>query len=201
MSRQFVHTDQASRAAGDAQIRPALNGLAWVFARFGNMVFGGGTPTVMVLEREIVDRRQWLDRRWTHLVFAISRLTPGTNLLAFCTGVGWMTRRWAGALVALAAASVPCSVVAIALTVFYGSWARHAGARFAFQGALASAVAIVVATCWTLIRPHWQSHRRVFVLLVFVGAFVLSSVWDLSPLWVLGLSAMVGAVWPEREAT
>ena len=60
-------------------------------------------------------------------------------------------------------------------------------------------MAIVVATCWTLIRPHWRPPHRVFVVLVFTGAFALSSLWDLSPLWVLGLSAIVGAIWPERE--
>jgi chromate transporter len=34
-------------------------------------------------------------------------LTPGTNLLAFCTGIGWLLRGLSGALIALLAASVP----------------------------------------------------------------------------------------------
>ncbi len=42
---------------------PSLGRLAWVFARFGNTVFGGGSATMAVLERQIVDRHQWLDRR------------------------------------------------------------------------------------------------------------------------------------------
>jgi chromate transporter len=179
--------------------RPTLGQLAWVFARFGNTVFGGGTPTVMVLEREIVDHRQWLERRWTHLVFALSRLTPGTNLLAFCTGVGWLTRGWIGGLVALAAASLPGSVAAVLLTMFYRSWEGHEFARRALEGALASAVAIVLATCWTLIRPYWQSHHRVFAAVVFAGAFTLGTVQSLSPLWAIGGGALVGALWPERE--
>ena len=65
-------------------------------------------------------------------------------------------------------------------------------------GALAAAVAIIVATCWTLVRPHWQSDQRVFVGVVFAGAFVVASVWEVSPLWVLGASALFGCLWPER---
>jgi chromate transporter len=168
--------------------------------RFGNTVFGGGTPTVAVLERQIVDRHQWLDRQRAHLVFAVSRLTPGTNLLAFCTGVGWLTRGFVGAILALIAASVPCSLLAVALTVFYRSWTRDPVARLALQGAVASAVAIVVATCWTLVRPHWRAHHRVFVAALFGGAFLTASLSAVSPLWILALSAVVGAMWPEQSA-
>jgi len=156
-------------------------------------------PTVVALERAIVDERQWLDRRWTHLVFVLARLTPGTNVLAFCAGVGWVLRGWAGALLALAAASVPCSIVMVVLTVLYQSWSANAVARRVLEGALAGAVAIIAATCWTLIRPDWRSPHRVFVVIVFAGAFALSSIWGLSPLSILGLAGLVGAVWPERE--
>jgi hypothetical protein len=38
-----------------------------------------------------------------NLAYALSRLTPGTNLLAFCTAVGWLILRLPGALLALAA--------------------------------------------------------------------------------------------------
>jgi chromate transporter len=178
---------------------PPLGPMAWVFARFGNTVYGGGSPTIAVLEREITDRRGWLDRGHTQLAYAVSRLTPGTNLLAFCTGAGWLMRRGPGALVALAAASIPCSMVAVALTLFYQAWANHAVARFALRGALASAVAIMVATCWTLVRPHWRHASRFRVALLFVAAFTLATVWGQSPIRVLALSAVVGALWPERE--
>jgi chromate transport protein ChrA len=67
MSTHVVPSESPD-AIHDTHPRPALGRLAWVFARFGNTVFGGGTPTVMVLEREIVDHHQWLDRRWMHLI-------------------------------------------------------------------------------------------------------------------------------------
>ncbi len=35
------------------------------------------------------------------LCFALGRLTPGTNLLAFSTGVGWLLRGMAGAVASL----------------------------------------------------------------------------------------------------
>jgi len=178
--------------------RPSVGSIARVFARLGSTVFGGGTATIAILEEEIVERQHWLDRRETHLAFAVSRLTPGTNMLAFCAGVGWLMRRSVGAVVALVSVSVPCSVLAAALTAFYASWTQHALAQFALRGALASAVAIMVSSCWTLVRPLLRSPYRGRVVLLFIGAFALA-IRGVAPLRVLALSAVLGALWTEPE--
>jgi chromate transporter len=178
---------------------PRLDSVAWVFASFGNTVFGGGTATMLVLEGQIVDRFRWLDRRHSQLAFALSRVTPGTNVLAFCSGVGWVIRRGAGAVVALAAASIPCSALAVVLTAFYTSWAQHVLAGFAIRGALASAIAIMAVTCWTMLRPHLHGAHRFRVIVLFVGALVLAAVGGISPLRVLAVSGAIGAIWTESE--
>lgn len=192
-SAQFQAPD-----AGTLSRRPSVGAIAWVFARIGNTVFGGGSATIAILEQEIVERQHWLDRRETQLAFAVSRLTPGTNLLAFCAGVGWLMRRSVGAVVAVVSGSAPCSVLAAAVTAFYASWTQHALAQLALRGALASAVAIMVCSSWTIVRPFLRSPFRGRVVLLFIGAFTLA-MWGVSPLRVLALSAVVGAVWAESE--
>ena len=67
---------------------PRLRSLACVFARFGNFTFGGGSATIATLQSEVVEQRRWLEHDPFHLCYAISRLTPGTNLLAFCVAAG-----------------------------------------------------------------------------------------------------------------
>src|SRR5215204_3082746 len=104
---------------------PPLGGLAAIFAWFGNSTFGGGTATIVELEHQLIDRRQWLSRDESHIAYAISRLTPGTNVLAYCVAVGWRMRRLPGAVVALGAASLPNALLAIGLTRFFRSWVDH----------------------------------------------------------------------------
>ena len=85
-----------------------LKRIAVAFVRYANLTFGGASATIAVLHREIVARRGWIDQDQFNLLVALSRLTPGTNLMAFCAGIGWMLRRCGGAVVALLAASVSC---------------------------------------------------------------------------------------------
>src|SRR5436853_6495298 len=98
---------------------PALIELRRVFIRIGSFTFGGGTSTAAALERELVNRRRWIDQSQFRLAYALSRLTPGTTVLATCTALGWILRGWRGLIIALAAASVPCSIIVVLFTNLY----------------------------------------------------------------------------------
>jgi len=178
---------------------PPLRSLAAVFARHGNMTFGGGSATIATLHRQIVAKRNWVTQQQFDLSYALSRLTPGTNLLAFSTAIGWLVRRWSGAMVVLLASSVPCATLAVLLTVTYQSLARHALTLIALRGALAAAVGIVAATAWTLIRPHIKEASKLRISAFAIGPFVLAVAFHLSPIRILLLAALVGAVLPQRS--
>lgn len=185
----------ASEPAREARPRPTLRAIAGVFARYANMTFGGGSATIAVLHDQIVERRAWITPAEFHLSYALSRLTPGTNLLAFCTAAGWTARRWLGAIVALIAASVPCSVLAVVVTVFYEELRGNALVHAALAGALAAAVAIMGSTAWVFAEPHvkaapWKAAA------VVPGAAALSLGVRLSPVQILLLAAIAGLLWP-----
>jgi chromate transport protein ChrA len=42
--------------------RASFKVLSWIFLRHGNLTFGGGTATIAVLDREIIDQRKLLHR-------------------------------------------------------------------------------------------------------------------------------------------
>src|SRR5882762_8698685 len=152
---------------------PRLLQLADVFCRYANFTLGGGSATVAVLHRELLDKRRWLSPDNFNLCFALARLTPGTNLLAFCAGVGWLLRGTAGAIIALLAASIPCAIIVVAGTALFSHWQDNHWAQAAIHGAVAAAVAITVKTCWTIAHPHFNSGARVRVILIAVTAFLL----------------------------
>ena len=192
MAENPQHGSHGSRAA------PTLAVIAGVFARYANTTFGGGSATIAVLKEQVVRRRGWIDEAEFELSYALSRLTPGTNLLAFCTAAGWTARRWRGALVALIAASIPCSVLAVVMTVFYEQLHASAAFQAALRGALASAVAIMVATAWVFAEPHVKAAPRKAIAVV-PCAMALSLGGHLSPIEILLLAAAAGIAWPVRQ--
>jgi chromate transporter len=179
----------------DGRPPPSLAILAAVFARYANLTWGGGSATIAVLHTQIVAKRRWFSELQFDLAFALSRLTPGTNLLAFCTGAGWLTRRWLGALVALVASSLPCALLAVLVTHFYEAWQHEPIVLAAMGGALAAAVGVLVYTAWHLARAHVKAEPLRAVLVVG-GAIALTRLFGWSPARVQLLAALVGVAWP-----
>lgn len=180
--------------------RRTLSEIADVFIRYANLTLGGGSATTAVIHREIVERRKWVTDDQFILSFALARLTPGTNLLAFCVGIGWILRKFSGALVALLAASIPCSLLILVITMLFVRLEDYPMAQAAMQGAVAVAVAITVKTCWTIAHPHYKPGARVRVILIAGTAFVLHVGLGVSAIHVLLGAAVVGLLLPEVPA-
>lgn len=186
--------DDGHQAAGDL---PPLMRITDVFVRYANFTLGGGSATTAVIHGEIVGKRRWVSEQQFALSFALGRLTPGTNLLAFCVGIGWILRRWPGAIVALLAASIPCTIFVVIITVLFARWQENAFAQAAIRGAIAAAVAITVKTVWTIAHPHFKAGSRMRVVLIGVSAFGLHALAGISPIDVLLLAAVIGFFLPE----
>jgi chromate transporter len=177
-----------------------LTDIASVFIRYANLTLGGGSATTAVIHGEIVSKRHWLSKEQFALSFALGRLTPGTNLLAFCVGIGWLLRRWSGAIVALLASSIPCTLIVILITVLFSKWQENPYAQAAIKGAVAAAVAITVKTVWTIAHPYFKVGNRLRVVLIGTAAFLLNVLMSVSPIEVLLLAAVVGFFLSERRS-
>jgi chromate transporter len=178
---------------------PSLRELASVFFRLGGLTFGGGSSTIVVLERFLVEDEKWMNRARFRLAYGLSRLTPGTNILAACTALGWMLRGWPGMAVALLMASVPGAIVTVALTGTYDSLVAHPLGAAAFRGAIAAAIGIMCASVYAILKPYLNRGRLRWTLLLALGAAVLSYL-GVSPVRVLAIAAMAGALGPKESS-
>ncbi len=167
--------------------------------KVGNTVFGGGDPTLAALHSEIVTNRKWISRERYSTVFALARITPGTNLLAFCAGISWELLGWAGAIASLLAMTAPAALVILLLTREYDI-VKSNGAAMAMIGALmAAAVGMMAAAGWQLARPYMDRKRGLYAAALVTGAMVLSLGFSVSPVQILALGGAAGYIWQIPE--
>jgi chromate transporter len=168
--------------------------------RVANLTFGGGDPTMAALYRELVVSRGWLESERYGLIYSLARATPGTNILAFCAGVGWQLDRWRGALAAVLSSSIPCAAMVVWFTYVYSVLQSNPHAMAAIGGMLAAAVGMMGSAAFQLFRPRWKPGGRLRAVTVMAGGFALSYGLGLPPIQVLGLGALAGLAWraPER---
>jgi chromate transporter len=170
-----------------------LRAIAWVVALDVNRTIGGNA-SIELLRRSGLPRG-WMDESTHGLLVAASRLTPGTNILAYCVGLGWWLRGTIGGLVALAAASLPSAVIAAMLMATLARIDRYFVVRVLLAIGTVIAALLVLASAWYLIRPHLQAAVRFRTAAVTVTAAVLVLL-NATPVQTLLVSAIVGAAWP-----
>jgi chromate transporter len=163
-----------------------------VVVRDVNRTIGGGLAAMELLRRAGV-AGGWLDDSGHALLVAASRLTPGTNVLAYCVGLGWRLRGAAGAIWALLAASVPGTVVIAVIAATLVRVDRYFAVRLLLGVGTLIAAMLVLWSAWPLIRPYRTGPARskaVVVVLVAAGLALL----DVTPVQTLLVAAAIGVV-------
>ena len=177
--------------------RPRFNDVTRLFLRVGVTVFGGGDPTIAILQREFY-RRDWLSPEKFAIAFGLARLTPGTNVLAFCAASGWYLLGIGGALAAVLAATIPASIVVVWITRAYSLGNNYPLARSVSNALLAAAIGTMAGTAILLVRSQSSNRRWLRPIAISTSAFLAAYWLKLTPLQVIGAAAVVGFFWVER---
>ncbi len=176
--------------------RPRLIDVTSLFARVGVSVFGGGDPTIAILQREFY-RRDWLSPEKFAIAFGLARLTPGTNVLAFVAAAGWYILGLGGALAAVLAITIPASVLVVWLTRAYDLTVHNPLALSIANALLAAAVGTMIGAALLLVRTQCKPGRWLRPVVISTVAFLLAFVAKLTPLEVIGAAVVAGFFWPE----
>jgi chromate transporter len=180
-------------------LAPTIRRLSVLYLRIGNTTFGGGIPTIAALQRELIERQGWLTQDDYALAYALARITPGTNILAFCAATGARILGIRGALVAVFMVTAPSAVLAVLLTMGYESWRSHPTVMAAVAGTVAAVSGMMWASVWLLVRPHLGGVDRTIRTALFAGgAFLAAWKFGFTPVPIIAAAALVGLLWEDR---
>ena len=163
--------------------------------RLAAVTFGGGNPTMAAMHTEMVVARKWLTAEQYSVCYALARITPGTNMLAFCAGTAWQLLGWPGAIAGVLAASVPAAIIVMLLTEGYDAVRANSLAMAAVAGTLAAAVGMMATAAWELLRPYLDRRRWLHAAVISGASLLLSLGFDMPPIEVLALAAAAGLIW------
>ncbi len=159
------------------------------FARVGALTFGGGVAMLPMLERECVQRYNWATNEELTDYFAIGQCTPGIIAVNTATFVGSKQRGTLGAAVATLGVITPSIIIILIIAAVLDGFAENPYVIHAFAGIRAAVCALMLNAVIKLCKSN---VRDWFGILLAVIAFVLTVVFDLSPVFPVLGAAIVG---------
>ncbi len=164
------------------------------FYRSGALVFGGG-HVVLPLLRAVVVPEGWVSDGDFLAGYGMAQALPGP-LFSFAAYLGAVShgspQGWLGGLLALTAIFLPAFLLVLGALPHWNQWRARPLLRAALDGVNAVVVGILLAA---LYNPIFLSAVRGPIdLALALGAFALLQFWRVSPLWVVALAALGGAL-------
>jgi chromate transporter len=178
---------------------PAPLPLLRVWLGVGLQSFGGGSSTLVLIERAFVHQHGWIAEEEFTRLWALCQLAPGINLIALAILMG---RRLGGALgivLSVAGMLLPSVIVTVLLTASFARIRESTVAQAALRGILPATVGLGLLAAYRMAVPLLRAAYRRGTVMVFLSACLIAAtgaavLLDAQVIVVLLVAALVGAV-------
>ena len=174
-----------------------LRELFWSLTFLALQGFGG---VLAVVQRELVEKRQWLSNEEFIEDWAVAQIMPGPNVVNLSIMLGERYFGWRGAIVGLCGMLTFPMLVVISLTLLYTQFAANPAVAGALRGMGAVAAGLVAGMGLKLagtLRKH--PLGKWYCAGLAIAAFVLVAVLRLPLFWALLLVGATGCVLTYRR--
>ena len=150
--------------------------LFWTFFKIGLFTFGGGYAMIAVIQREIVERKKWIEQEDFLDIIAIAESTPGPLAINSATYVGYKRCGVLGSAFATFGVVLPSFIIIFAISFFFDAFLSLQYVRYAFRG-IQACVAFLILNAGIKMLKHLK--LSIFNGLLFGITAILLVVLDL----------------------
>lgn len=162
-----------------------------IFLRAGCLGFGGLGSVLVLIERDLVDRRRLLDAEQITEALTYTKLLPGSTVVQVVSYLGWKLGGWRGSAAATTAFVLPAFVMMLLLSVAYARVKDVPMARAAIDGVNAAVTGLLAVATYKL----GASAVKTWVGFV-IGATALSVVvFFRAPIVIVVVAAGLLGIW------
>lgn len=169
----------------------SLGQLFWSFFKIGALTFGGGLTMLPMLERELVDKRNWVTEEELLDCYAIGQCTPGIIAVNTATFVGYKREKVTGGIIATLGMVCPSILIITVVALFLRNFMDNVWFGHAIMGIRGVVCALLVNT---VINLGKKSLKSIFAWIVCAVVFVLAFFTKLPTVIIVILAAASGIV-------
>lgn len=176
-----------------------LTDLFFTFAKIGAITFGGGYAMLPILQREVVEIKQWVTDEELMDYYAIGQTTPGIIAINTATFIGQKTKGTLGGIAATLGVVFPSLIIISVIAYFLQNFTDSTLLQSAFSGIRVSVYVLILHAVMKLWKNAIVDRAGI---MIFIVVFSLASFTPLSPVYMVIGSGVVGLVlkqWLQKE--
>lgn len=141
-----------------------------------------------MIEREIVDRKGWVDREEFLNMIALAQAAPGLIAVNSAIFIGWRIGGWRGVIATVLGAVLPSFFIILAIAMLFQDYKDYPAVEAIFKGIRPAVVALIAAPLCKMAKSAKITWTT--ALIPIAGALLI---WlaGLSPIWIIFVTALV----------
>ena len=156
--------------------------LFWTYLKIGTFTLGGGYAMLPLIQREVVDRRGWIDEEEFLNMIALAQAAPGLIAVNSAIFIGWRVGGWKGVAGAVLGAVLPSFLIILMIAMVFRDWKDLPAVEAAFKGIRPAVVALIAAPLFKLAKAAKISW---LTALIPVAAALLIWLGHVNPVWII----------------
>ena len=156
--------------------------LFWTYLKIGTFTIGGGYVMLSMIEREIVERRRWIEQDEFLNMIALAQAAPGLIAVNSAIFIGWRIGGWRGVIATVLGAVLPSFLIILAIAMLFQDYKDYPAVEAVFKGIRPATVALIAAPLCKMAKNAKISWGT--AIIPVAGALLI---WlaGLSPVWVI----------------
>lgn len=173
------------------------------FFKIGAFTFGGGWAMISIIEREIVDKHNWIGRDDFLDLLAIAQSLPGILAVNIATAVGDRIKGGKGSCVASLGTILPSFLIILAIAIFLtpDMIKNNRVISSIFMGIRPAVVALIIAPVITSAKAAKLKWKTVWIPIIVALMISIDMGAVSSPILYIVLGALGGFLfwwWPRH---
>ena len=156
--------------------------LFWTYLKIGTFTLGGGYAMLPLIQREVVDRRGWIDEQEFLNMIALAQAAPGLIAVNSAIFIGWRIGGWKGVCGAVLGAVLPSFLIILGIAMVFADWKELPAVEAVFKGIRPAVVALIAAPLLKLAKSAKISW---LTALIPIAAALLIWLGGVNPVWVI----------------
>lgn len=135
-----------------------------------------------LIQREVVDRKKWIDEEEFLNMIALAQAAPGLIAVNSAIFIGWRIGGWKGVCGAVLGAVLPSFLIILAIAMVFSEWKELPAVEAAFKGIRPAVVALIAAPLFKMAKAAKISW---LTSLIPIAAALLIWLGHVNPVWVI----------------
>ena len=169
--------------------RQTLFRLFWIFFKAGSFTFAGGLAMLPLIQKDVIDKYEMLDKDTFLDYAALSQTLPGIIALNCGIFVGRSVAGVAGAFAAGFGVILPAFIAMLAATILLNSLPRTDIVENIFAGVRSASAALILYSAISLGK---KNYRKLFPIALIAISFVLTLFFKVSAYLIVIGAALAG---------